>query len=245
MAHILITGHSRGLGSALATALLAQGHDVLGVSRGPLTEGHAPCDRLEQVSVDLADAQTLEAFLSSGRIEAFFKPCKQAVIINNAGLLEPIGYAGNPSSASIIRAVTVNVAAALALSNAFVAATAHVNDRRMIQVSSGAARSPYAGWGIYCATKASLDHYVRCLALENHAGLKAESLAPGVIDTDMQAQVRATSLEQFPMRGKFDDLKRSGALASPQSVALKMITHLFSQDFGRQSGTDLRQLYPA
>jgi hypothetical protein len=192
--------------------------------------------------VDLANAQALEAMLASGDIEAFFKPSQQAVLINNAGLLDPIGPAGSQQGAAIIAAVTVNVAAALALSNAFIAATVHANDRRLVQISSGAARSPYAGWNVYCATKASLDHYVRCLALESHAGLKAESLAPGVIDTEMQSQVRASSLEAFPMRRKFDELKSSGALASPESVAVKLIAHVMGPHFGGQSCTDLRQV---
>lgn len=241
MAHILITGHSRGLGAALAQALMQQGHVVLGVSRKPLdAHPHQP-GQLIQESVDLADVEALELFLARDVIQSFFKTSKQAVLINNAGLLDPIGPAGSQSGSSIIRAVTVNVAAALALSNAFIAATAHLADRRIIQISSGAARSPYAGWNVYCATKASLDHYARCLALESHRGLRVESLAPGVIDTDMQSQVRAASPEQFPMRGKFDELKASGALASPESIAAKMTAHLFSSSFGEQSVTDLRQ----
>lgn len=242
MTHFLITGHSRGLGAALAHQLLAEGHAVWGISRTPLTEPRPSTGHLHELCVDLSDANALEQLLKSHALTDFFAPNQQAVLINNAGLLAPIGLAGTLESEAIVRAVTVNTAAALALANTFIAVTSHVRDRRLVHISSGAARSPYAGWSVYCATKASLDHHVRCLAIEGHAGLRAESIAPGVIDTDMQRQVRSTSLDQFPMRGKFDALKSSGALASPASVASKLITHVLGAAFGEQSCTDLRQM---
>lgn len=241
MAHVLITGHSRGLGAAIATALLAQGHTVLGLSRTPMGSRPADQTRFSEMALDLANVDALKKFLNTDVMKNFFAASTQAVLINNAGLLHPIGPAGSLASQAIIESVTVNVAAALALSNAFIAATSGLPDRRLVQISSGAARSAYAGWNIYCATKASLDHYVRCLALESHPGLAAESLAPGVIDTDMQSQVRSATLEQFPMRRKFDDLKASGALASPESAAKQLIAHLLSPRFGQEPCTDLRQ----
>jgi benzil reductase ((S)-benzoin forming) len=226
-AHVLLTGHSRGLGAALARLAQEQGHHVLGLSSQQL---------------DLADAAAVQTFLQGDQFASFFARSEKAVLINNAGRLLPVGMNGSLSSREIFETVTVNVGAALALTNAFIAATQACPDRRIVQISSGAARSPYAGWSIYCATKAALDQYARGLALEGHAGLRVESLAPGIIDTDMQGQVRATALEAFPMRPKFDKLKAEGALASPDLVAQKLLTHLLSEQFGQQVCTDLRQL---
>ncbi len=226
-AHVLLTGHSRGLGAALYRLARDQGHTVYGISSQQL---------------DLSNTQAVQKFLQDDNLVSFFAGAEQAILINNAGRLLPVGMNGALNSQEILNAVAVNVGAALALTNAFIAATQACPDRRIAQISSGAARSPYAGWSIYCAGKAALDHHARSLALEGHNGLRIESIAPGIIDTDMQGQVRATTLEQFPMRPKFDKLKAEGALASPQSVAQKLWAHFLSEQFGQQTCTDLRQL---
>jgi NAD(P)-dependent dehydrogenase (short-subunit alcohol dehydrogenase family) len=252
---ILITGHSRGLGAAITRQLLKDGHSVLGLSRGALSH---PEDKtsgaLVQQSLDLSNPGDVRRFLDSKTLHQFFQNASHAVLINNAGLLQPIGQAGTLNAAAIFDAVTTNLASVVALTDSFIRATQSVSDRRIVQLSSGAARSPYAGWSVYCATKAGLDHYTRCVALEIESnaevetesraslrGLRIESLAPGIIDTDMQAEVRATSLSQFPMRPKFDQLKAAGALAHPDVVAKQLLTHVMSDRFGRQQLTDLRQ----
>lgn len=226
-ARVLLTGHSRGLGASIDRLCRDQGHAILGISSKEL---------------DLSDTNAIEQFLQKDELASFFAGAEQAILINNAGRLLPVGMNGTLSGREILQSVTVNVGAALALTNAFIQATQGCPDRRILQVSSGAARSPYAGWSIYCATKAALDHYARGLALEGHVGLRVESLAPGIIDTDMQGQVRATTLEAFPMRPKFDKLKAEGALASPDTVAQKLLVHLLSEQFGQQACSDLRQI---
>jgi len=243
MAHLLITGHSRGLGAALTQQLLDQGHCVLGISRHPI-RGLRPSQSsvIKECCVDLGQHSSIAELLDSNTLEDFFRNAEQAILINNAGLLSPIGLAGQAHSAEIIHSITVNVAAPLALSNRFLAITGQCIDRRIIHVSSGAARSPYAGWNVYCASKAALDHHARCVSMEGPEHCRIESIAPGVIDTQMQATIRASALEQFPMRPRFDQLKESGSLASPEEVARKLIQHLLSQSFGVSPCTDLRDL---
>lgn len=226
-AHVLITGHSRGLGAAIYKLAKAQGHRVMGLSSQQL---------------NLADISKVEHFLESKKLHEFFSSASQAVLINNAGRLLPVGMTGKLNTREILDTITVNVGAVIAITNAFMAATPNCTDRRVVQISSGAARSPYAGWSVYCASKAALDQYCRCLAVESHAGLKVESLAPGIIDTDMQSQVRATTDQQFPMRSKFEKLKAEGLLSSPDSVAKDLMRHVLGSQFGQQTCTDLRQL---
>lgn len=241
MADVLITGHSRGLGAALTRELLSHGHRVLGISRMPSNSlGPAPRQQLHELSLDLGQPTALLQFLESSIVADFFKNAQQAILINNAGLLSPIGPFGTLAHAEVLQSVTVNIGAVLTLTNGFIGATVRCPDRRIVHVSSGAGRSPYAGWGVYCASKAALDHHAQCLAIEQHQGLRIESLAPGIIDTGMQAQIRATSLDQFPMRPKFDQLKENGALASPDVVAKQLIHHLLDEDFGQNPCTDLR-----
>ena len=243
MAHLLITGHSRGLGAALTRQLLDQGHCVLGISRHPI-RGLRPSQSsvIKECCVDLGQHSSITELLDSNTLEDFFCNAEQAILINNAGLLGPIGRAGQINGADITQSIAVNVAAPLALTNRFLAITGRCKDRRIAHLSSGAARTPYPGWNIYCASKAALDHHARCISLEGPEYCRIESIAPGVIDTQMQAEIRACSLEQFPMRQKFDQLKESGSLAPSESVARKLIQHLFSQSFGMSPCTDLREI---
>jgi len=243
MATILLTGHSRGLGAAMTQQLLTAGHRVIGFSRSPITSlGPALTERLHEIPINLADPLEIEGALNPGVLADLLRDQSQMILINNAGLLSPIGFAGSLSTAEILQSFTANTAAAIALTNAFIKASQDCDDRRILQISSGAARSPYAGWSVYCATKAALDHFSRAVNAEQHPRLRIESLAPGIIDTDMQAQVRATSVETFPMRPKFDQLKASGALAKPADAARAIIDHLFSDAFGKEVCTDIRQL---
>ena len=99
----------------------------------------------------------------------------------------------------------VNVLGVLHGSQAFVR---HLHQRGgegvLVNVSSGAAQKPYAGWSLYCAAKAAVERMTECIALEEAAqGLRAHALAPGVIDTDMQRLIRATPAERFPEVDRF------------------------------------------
>lgn len=243
MKKFILTGHSRGLGAAIAEQLLKSGNPVMGLSRKqhPTLKRDYP-NHMTEHCIDLSDKAQVLDVLSGPALRDFLSDASVAVLINNAGLLLPIGMNGKLSNSEIFDTVTVNVSAAIALTNQFIALTEGAKERRIIQISSGAARSPYAGWSVYCATKAALDHYTRSLLLEAPANLKAVSLAPGVIDTDMQAQVRATSLSAFPARPRFDQLKQDNALASPQAVAEKLLRFLDHPSFGEDPCTDLRQI---
>jgi benzil reductase ((S)-benzoin forming) len=182
----ILTGHSRGLGAALVQDLLAQGCSVIGLSRQPLVvPGHKlhPGCRFDQIAVDLADLARLEQLLADDCLGKPIREADQAILINNAGLLSPVGLVGEQSPTQIAQTIAVNVGAALMLTNWFVQASRGCADRRVVQISSGAARSAYAGWSVYCATKAALDHHARCLALESEqpggpaSGLRICSLA--------------------------------------------------------------------
>ncbi len=100
-----------------------------------------------------------------------------------------------------------------------------------------------AGSASYCAAKAGLDHLARALALEEAAkdrGARVVSLAPGVIDTDMQTQLRAADPALFPERGRFVDLKTGGQLDTPAQAAGRLLAYLDRPDFGAQAVADVR-----
>ncbi|RJG07378.1 SDR family oxidoreductase [Noviherbaspirillum cavernae] len=236
----IVTGHTRGLGAAIAENLLARGVAVLGISRSNNTTlaRNFPA-ALEQVELDLSDSASLARWLESGRLRQFLAGSETVLLINNAGLLQPVGPIATHDVAAIARSVGVNVAAPLMLAAA-VAAAPDAGEQRILHVSSGAGRSPYPGWSIYCATKAALDQHAQAAALDRTPGLRICSLAPGVIDTDMQAEIRATSPERFPLREKFDALKRSGSLSDPAACAQRLVAYLLSEKFGELALADLR-----
>ncbi|GGH49364.1 SDR family oxidoreductase [Frigidibacter albus] len=237
----IVTGHSRGLGAAIAAELLTRGAKVLGLARkGNPALAAAHPGRLTEVALDLADPVALAEWLPG--LGAHLGGAGPVLLVNNAGMVEPIGPAGTLDPSAIARAVALNVTAPLMLADALIAVTEGADDRRILHVSSGAARNAYAGWSLYCATKAALDHHGRAVAEDKRPGLRIESLAPGVIDTDMQAAIRATTEAQFTLRERFVGLKESGGLASPEDCARRLVAHLIGPAFGASPVTDLRDI---
>ncbi|MDB5908914.1 MAG: Short-chain dehydrogenase [Massilia sp.] len=243
MIKAILTGHTKGLGAALAAELLARGMPVLGLARGTAPELAARyADELSQVELDLADSSALAGWLAGGALKDWLAGCDTVLLINNAGTVQPVGPLASQDPGAVARAVSLNVAAPMMLASAVAGAREPRTEARIVHVSSGAGRSPYPGWSVYCATKAALDQHARAAALDQNVNLRICSLAPGVIDTGMQAQIRATPLEQFPLRQRFEDLKREGALADPAQCARQFVDFLLSKQFGENPVTDLRSI---
>ena len=115
--------------------------------------------------------------------------------------------------------------------------------RKILNISSGLGRRPMAGAALYCAAKAGLDHFSRCVALDealHPQGARIVSLAPGVIDTDMQGDLRAGDPGNFPDRAGFVHMKDTGALTSPSDAARRVLDYLARADFGSQTVADVR-----
>ena len=247
---VIITGASRGLGQAMAAQYLAAGAFVLGLSRlqsGALSATAA--GGLEQWPADLADplpvADRLATWLADfERRAAGALPAKVRVIHNAAMLSEP-GNVAEGVPADLARSLRIGLEAPVVLTAAFLRATAHWSacDRRVLFVSSGLGRRPMAGSAAYCAQKAGLDHFARALALEEAertGGARVASVAPGIIDTDMQKQLRGADAARFPAQATFADFHSSGALDSPASAAAKVIAVLERADYGSNPVTDVR-----
>jgi len=234
MKKAIVSGHTRGLGAAIAAELQSRGVAVLGLARG-----RSRLDGIEQAQVDMADPAALRAWLAGPALRDYLRDAHDALLVNNAGVVTPVGPLAAQDPADVLRAVSLNVGAPLALSAAFVQAAPQA-ERRILHVSSGAGRNAYPGWAVYCATKAALDHHARAVLLDGDARVRACSLAPGVIDTDMQAAIRAMPDASFPLRERFVELKESGALDSPADCARKLVDYLLAPRFGSEAVDDLR-----
>jgi benzil reductase ((S)-benzoin forming) len=248
MRHLyILTGTTRGLGLALAQALLHPEHALLCIARAPSAALHAAakahgCD-LTDWTVDLAQCPTpatpLREWLERHRDQA-----SSVSLIHNAGVIPRIAPLAGVDGHDIARALRVNLEAPLQLSAEFLASTAAwIVPRKLLFISSGLGRRPMAAQTVYCASKAGLDHAARCIALEQaheENGARVCSLAPGVIDTGMQAQLRGASAQDFPDRPRFEQLQGLGQLDSPAAAARKVLAHLARPDFGGEPVADVR-----
>ncbi len=220
----IVTGASRGLGLAFAQLLAAQSAAcVLGVSRAGTPAGVA---LWRDLRADLGTAAGLTAAAAGIGAALAAQPWTRAVLINNAGMIEPLGVRGRIDAETLHRSIAVNLIAPMVLMNAFLSASTHIAARSVINISSGSGRRPIAGSGAYCAAKAGLDMASRVAALEEEKTANPAiitSLAPGIIETDMQLAARNASEDEFPEVGRFRAFKSEGLLKSPDEVARKIL----------------------
>ncbi len=249
----LLTGASRGMGLAMAQQLLAPDRLLLCLSRQTNAELQARADAagapLLQWPADLTEAEPVARRLGewlAGQVPA---RVKSATLINNAGVIPTVAPLEAVPPAEVAQALRVGLEAPMLLTAAFLAATGRWVEqgwrgpRRVLNISSGLGRYPMASQAPYCAAKAGLDHFTRCAALDQAQqlqGAKLVSLAPGVIDTDMQVQLRGADAATFPDRARFVELQRGGQLTSPQQAAERVLAWLERPDFGQNPVADVR-----
>jgi NAD(P)-dependent dehydrogenase (short-subunit alcohol dehydrogenase family) len=226
MHHVVVTGVSRGLGAALAQALLARGHRVVGVGRSANPELRGEGYRF--VECDLALPAAIAA-----RVEPVMRDIAAArpaavTLVNNAAVAWPVGRIGHAADDAIAASMAINAVAPAAMCGAFLRAFAGgAMRRRIVNVSSGAAQSPLPGGAAYCMAKAALEMLTRTLAAEHPPPeLECISLRPGIIETDMQAYMRSHDPAHFPSVGLFHGFKENGLLASAPDVAARIVTRL-------------------
>jgi benzil reductase ((S)-benzoin forming) len=220
----IVTGTTQGLGAALA-ARIAQdpANELIALARAP--DGDIPGGT--RFEVDLARSGAIDAVFD--RIEARLADRRydKAVLVNNAGVVSPVGPLDEVDGAALERNLLVNFVAPVLLMRRFLRAAGPVAPLlRIVNISSGAGRKPYFGWGAYCAAKAGLDMATRVVALEAEARrrpVQAVSLAPGVIDTAMQGVLRDTPKEAFVDVERFRALKAEGQLRAAEDVAADIL----------------------
>jgi NAD(P)-dependent dehydrogenase (short-subunit alcohol dehydrogenase family) len=219
----VITGASRGLGAGLARAFRERG-----LSLGLCARGEPALPEAEGVlarRLDVRDAAAVTDFAAA--VEARFGAID--LWINNAGVLEPVAQLRDVEPEAARLHLEVNVLGVVHGTQAFVRLLRRRGGEGvLVNISSGAARRPYAGWSLYCAGKAAVERLTECVALEEaEHGLRAYALAPGVIDTEMQERIRATPAERFPEVGRFVERKRAGRFNSPRFVAERILALAF------------------
>lgn len=234
---LIITGHTKGLGHAILEKFLSLGEvKILALSRTTL-EIKRP--ELTQIMLDLSDLTALESKLPGLFPEENFD---SYVLINNAGWIGEVKPIGKLNPKGIQRLINLNLLAPMILTDAFVKAYGmHSGHKIICNISSGAAQKPLPGWGEYCTSKAGLEMFSKVANEELKAsGFRVFSLAPGIVDTEMQAEIRHAESRDFPALDRFVGYKTTGMLSTPEEVANKIFHLIQHPDLFPEAIQDVR-----
>ncbi|MDQ0337479.1 benzil reductase ((S)-benzoin forming) [Caldalkalibacillus uzonensis] len=248
MKYVIITGASRGLGEALTRQLLQEGHHLFCISRRKnetlLEEAQKKNVALEYFEYDLQNLDGLEKLMEHIFDQIDLSRAKTIALINNAGIVEPVKPIEKCPTDELTANIHVNLLAPMVLTSLFVKLADRFNgDKRIMNISSGAGKRAVHGWSAYCTSKAGLDLFTRCVGLEQEGQtnpVKVLSVAPGIIDTDMQTNIRSTQQEDFPDVERFIEYKVQGQLMSPAFVAEKLICLFFEEQWPQGGVVDIR-----
>ena len=244
----ILTGSSRGMGLAMAQQLLQTGHQLLTIARQKNGELQSLADTLDiplmQMQQDLANPVAAAQALRDWLLQIDHSQISSVTLINNAGVIPPIAPLAHSDWNAISNGLRVGLEAPMLLTSSFLQATEHWQvPRKVLNISSGMGRRAMASQATYCAAKAGMDMLSASVALDEASkphGARICSLAPGVIDTDMQQQLRSTHQDQFPDVQRFAQLHATGSLTSPQDAAARVLAWLERSDFGTQVVADVR-----
>lgn len=222
----VVTGVSRGLGEALAAAMLARGFTVVGVGRaagarlGGARYRHAACDLARPALIAAAVTPLLRALAAEAP--------RSVTLVNNAAVASPTGFVGNLDAAEIESALLTNAAAPLVMADLFCRSFPDdATERRIINISSGAAQTALAGSAVYCMSKAALEMLTRSIAAERTTpNFRCISLRPGIFETGMQAYLRSRDPAEFPSVALFRGFHENGLLKDPADVAARIVDTL-------------------
>ncbi len=231
---VIITGHSSGLGRALLDLCLQDEAHVLGIARRRVDLQHP---RLSQIQADFSAVhQKPEDLLRSLAIlDGDANVWDTVTLVNNAGTMHPVGMLGQLDASTIASSLHSNLTIPMLLTNWLLQRFPKENIR-IAQISSGASHKPYAGWGIYCSSKAGLRMAGQVLAAEADAAgrdLRVLVYEPGVLNTPMQAELRQITVENFPQVERFRQLHEGGKLVAPLESARELWRHLTRPDLPR------------
>ena len=241
----LVTGASKGLGRSIALSLANSGKSVIALARSSpdldtlhdLLKQISPNSQI--VSCDLAITEDISNAV--GKIKRDFKHLSG--IVHNAGTISPIENMLDVSRDSWERAVNVNLIGVQDLTQSLDSLIGGESHTRVVTISSGAAKRPLHGWSSYCVSKAGLDMWTRCLAEEGESeNISALAIAPGIVDTAMQKEIRQADESSFPLLQNFIDYHNNGELTNPDDVAEKLLPYVVG-DLGQNGGIlDVRNL---
>jgi NAD(P)-dependent dehydrogenase (short-subunit alcohol dehydrogenase family) len=193
----IVTGASRGIGAAAAQALAEAGASVILLARS-LAQAEVNAQQITSdggkaiaLACDVSDYAACEHMV--GETTRRFGP--PDILINNAGVIEPISMVATAEPREWARSIEINLIGAYYAIRAVLPGMLERGHGDIINVSSGAAIRPLEGWSAYCSGKAGLAMLTRAIDLEHRAGgIRVFGFQPGTTDTEMQVTIRASGI---------------------------------------------------
>lgn len=191
---VMITGASRGIGAEAArvfakaganVVLLARSQDDIATLAGEIGQRAIaiPCNVARYTEMSSAVETAVQVF---GGLD---------VLINNAGVVDPISHLGAADPESWNKLIDINVKGVFNGIHAALPALRAGGGGSVLTISSGAAHNAIEGWSAYCTSKAAVNMLGRSLHLEEAAnGIRVIGLSPGTVATDMQRKIKASGI---------------------------------------------------
>ena len=242
----VVTGASKGLGRSICEILATNGFTVVGIARNSieLSSLENYLKKTNPKSTTFAcDLSSENQIATTGAKITHDFPVIHG-LIHNAGIIGPVGSMFNVETNLWNETIQVNLLAVQQLTKLLYTSMVKAQRCRVTTISSGAAVNSLESWSAYCTSKAGLEMWTRSLADEGSShGISAVSVAPGIVDTDMQATIRSVSVDDFPMVERFIGFHNNGDLVAPDAVAeslYELITSHSMDDSGNRF--DVREL---
>jgi benzil reductase ((S)-benzoin forming) len=225
-----ITGSGKGIGKAFAELLLLKGYQVFGYSRSNSIH-HT---NFIFASIDLTDLEKIQKL-------SFPKVPGEVLLINNAGTIGEIMPLNLKSEEAIINEYNLNIIAPTLLCKKFLESFPN-QEKIILNISSGAANKSIPSWNTYCAGKAALDRVSDVIAEEKHSNLKILSIHPGIVDTNMQKEVRNADPKLFPNLEQFTNYFTNNELENADIVAQKLLHIIQNSNKFKQNILSIRDV---
>ncbi len=232
---VFITGGSSGIGAAMARVVPYSDARVINISRRA------------QKGTDHYQADLSDPAAWHGVADLFAREMKdfageRVVFVHSAGTLQPIGFAGEVPMDDYARQVLLDSASPQVLGDAFLRAARKIQaECHVVMISSGAAFTVFEGWSAYCAGKAAMDQWVRTAGAEQArrgGRCRLLAVAPGIVETAMQEEIRAASSDGFPSVEMFVGFRDKGQSRDPEEAA-REIWSLLERDLENGAVVDL------
>ena len=242
----VVTGASKGLGRSICEILATNGFTVVGIARNSieLSSLENYLKKINPKSATFACDLSSENQITTTAAKITHDFPVIHGLIHNAGIIGPVGSMFNVETNLWNETIQVNLLAVQQLTKLLYTSMVKAQRCRVTTISSGAAVNSLESWSAYCTSKAGLEMWTRSLADEGSShGISAVSIAPGIVDTDMQVTIRSVSVDDFPMVERFIGFHKNGDLVAPDAVAeslYELITSHSMDDSGNRF--DVREL---
>ena len=241
----LVTGASKGLGRSIALAIANSGATVIALARNSseLNDIESKLKAISANSIALSCDLSKSTDISNASDLILSKFEHLSGIVHNAGMINPIGNMLDISQDDWELTLKVNLLGVQDLTGSLDAVIGGEKHTRVTTISSGASQRSLHGWSAYCVSKAGLDMWTKCMAEEGeNENISALAIAPGIVDTAMQEDIRSADESSFPLLQNFKDYYANGELSKPDDVAIKLLPYCLGDLGNNGDRLDVRNL---